>query len=270
MNPRAFFLFFTAIIPIVTSAQDTTKIVGNKNNRLLWVRTVSPDSLTNPGRNEISLNIIPVAHFLMGGYGYQYRLTAMYKRVAADYRSAWRFGVGAYNSEYAIWGDDFRHIYLTSDSTRTINQFSINGSPSIRGNFGYEWRAKGRRKLQTWFGADIIAGGFTEQYILSDYYEIKDSTGNWRQDFVLGLRDFEIYEAKRSFFFQTGVSVNAGLRYALNRYFLINFQTGADAFVNFGRVYQQTSRTTLGSVQKTNFDFHIPGILNEVALVFRF
>ncbi len=270
MKLRAFSLLFSVIIPIIISAQDTTKIVGNKNNRLLWVRTVSPDSLTNPGRNEISLNIIPVAHFLMGGYGYQYRLTAMYKRVAPDYRRAWRFGVGAYNSQYDIWGDDFRHIYLTSDSTRTVNQFSINGSPSLRANVGYEWRGKGRRKLQTWFGTDLIAGGFTEQYILSDYYEIRDSTGSWRQDFVIGLRDFEIYEAKRSFFFQTGVSVNAGLRYALNRYFLINFQTGADAFVYFGRSYHQTSRTTLGSVQKAKFGFHTPGILNEVALVFRF
>lgn len=270
MNCKTFFLSLSVAVSLIASAQDTTKIIDGKANRLLWVRKVSPDSLTNPGRNEISLNIIPVAHFLMGGYGYQYRFNAMFKRVAADYRSAWRFGVGAYNSERDLWGDDFRHYYITSDSTRTVNQFSINGSPSIRGNFGYEWRSKGRRKLQTWIGTDLIAGGFTEQYILSDYYEIKDSTGGWRQDFVIGLRDFEIYEARRSFYFQTGISVNAGLRYALNRYFLINFQTGADAFVYFGKEYQQASRTTLKAAQKTAFGFHTPGILNEVALVFRF
>jgi hypothetical protein len=270
MNIRTCFLLLSVCVSLILAAQDTTKIVGGKNNRLLWVRKVSPDSLKNPGRNEISLNSIPVAHFLMGGYGYQYRISAMYKRVSADYRSAWRFGVGAYNSERDLWGDDYIHYYITSDTTRTVNRFSINGSSSIRGNFGYEWRSKGRRKLQTWMGTDISAGGFTEQYLLSDYYEVKDSIGNWRQDFVIGLRDFEIYDARRSFYFQTGISVNAGLRYSLNRYFLINFQSGVDAFVYFGKEYQQASRTTLKSVQKTELGYHIPGILNEVSLVFRF
>lgn len=252
------------------NAQDTTKIADGKNGRLLWIRHISPDSLSNPGRNEISLNIIPLAHIIMGGYGYEYRLSTMYKRVSSDYRRAWRFGVGAYSTGIGFFGDDYNHYYITSDTTRTVNRFSINNSPSIRGNIGYEWRGKGRRRLQTWIGADVIAGGFIERYILSDYFEVKDSVGNWRQDFAIGLRNFEIYEAKRSFFFQTGVSVNAGLRYALNRSFVINFQTGADAYVYFGTAYQQASRTTLKAVSKRAFGLHTPGILNEVSVVFRF
>jgi hypothetical protein len=261
-----------SLLPVVLflHAQDTTKIAGGKTGRLLWVSSVSPDSLNNPGRNEISLNIIPLAHIIMGGYGYGYRLNTMYKRVASDYRSAWRFGVGAYSTTLGFWGDDYSDYYITSDTTRTINRFSINNSPSVRGNIGYEWRGKGRRRLQSWIGADLIAGGFFERYVLSDNFEVRDSVGNWGQNFVSGLRNFEIYETRRSFFFQTGVSVNAGLRYALNRWFVINFQTGADVYAYFGTAYTQESRTTLKAVSKTAFDFHTPGILNEVSVVFRF
>jgi hypothetical protein len=251
-------------------AQDTTRIAGGRNGRLLWVRHISPDSLSNPGRNEISLNIIPLAHIIMGGYGYEYRLSTMYKRVSSDYRRAWRFGAGVYSTELGFWGDDYNHYYITSDTTRIINRFSINNSPSIRGNIGYEWRGKGRRRLQSWIGADLIAGGFIERYILSDYKEVRDSVGNWGQDWMIGVRNFEIYEAKRSVFIQTGVSVNAGLRYALNRSFVINFQTGADAYVYFGTAYTQASRTTLKPLSKTAFGLHTPGILNEVSVVFRF
>jgi hypothetical protein len=86
----------------------------------------------------------------------------------------------------------------------------------------------------------------------------------------MGMRPIEMYDQKRSFFFQAGVSVNAGLRYALNRYFLINFQTGADVYAYMGMEYKRLTRTTMRSERVTAFSIQTPGILNEVSLVVRF
>ncbi|MCU0435270.1 MAG: hypothetical protein MUC87_17575 [Bacteroidia bacterium] len=269
MKKNLFLLTFICTSTFVL-AQDTTKIAGGKKNRLVWISAVSRDSLNNPGRNEISTNIIPFAGFLMGSYGNDLHVTLMYKRVSADYRKAWRFGVGMYESETYSWGNTFTQYYQVTDTSRIANQFMISGTPSFRANIGYEWRGKGRRRLQSWIGADLIAGGFVDRYNLADFKEIKDSTGEWGWDFSSGTNAYEPYGQNRSFFFQAGVSVNAGLRYALNRYFLINFQTGADVYAYMGTEYKRVTRTTMRSEKTTGVGIHAPALINEVSLVFRF
>lgn len=272
MNKSLCFCSLFFLMVCTGFAQDTTIVASGKHNRFLWVRTISPDSLRNPGRNEIGVNIIPYAVYAMGSYGDDIRFTLQYKRVAQDYRKAWRFGIGMYGTPYSYWGisesDDY--VYNLTDSTRTLNSFLQFTNPAGRINIGYEWRGKGRKRWQTWLGTDLVAGMFMNRYQLVDMEQQLNPSGYWSNDFSNGLRSSVVYANKASLFWLSGIGVNAGLRYAFNRYILVTAQTGTEFYFYSGKTYSRTSRTTVAEHKVNAFAFDLPGLLNEVAFVLRF
>lgn len=269
-------LTITAIVVILAitsgSAQDTLLVVKSKNNKLVWIKKHNSDSLALPGRHEVFVNVAPYLVWALGAYGENSRLNAMYKQVRPNYRGAWRMGVGIYSPPWNFWTAGNETYYEQTDSTRLVNAYVIGGSGAGRFALGYEWRGKGRKRLQSYLATDLLFGTYKQIFQIQEYRQLLDSTGEWRYDFDFpsstGASLFRLNKQER--LWQVGASVNVGFRYALNRHWLVAFQSGIDGVYSFGYNWQQESRETMRRVKMQQSDIQVASVLNEVSVVFRF
>ncbi|MGL5889857.1 MAG: hypothetical protein ACRC3B_08225 [Bacteroidia bacterium] len=263
-------LVLSTFIPVICYAQDTTQTKSKSKSVFKCLNNARFDSLENPGRNEVFFNVAPYMVYLLGGTMEGPRLQATYKRVNKNYNGAFRFGLGLQPSVYSNFENVESVIYPVNDTFRIANSFWRYSSPAAVAKVGYEWRGEQKKRFQFWAGFDLTGGTFTRNYQLVDVEEYKDMNGNWQPDYRNGLQSTVFYEQHRERFFMAGMNLNLGLRYTINRYFLITAQAGYEAFWLTGETYTQVSRTQLVKRDVSQFDLNMPGIVNELAVVFRF
>ncbi len=272
MMKKALFLLLTLSIsiPFIGYAQDSTRTERKSTSVLKRIKNARYDSLENLPRNEVFFNTAPYIVYLLGGSMEGPRLQGMYKRVNKTYNGALRIGFGFQPSVYSNWGNSSTTIYPVNDTTRISNSFWKYASPAAVGRLGYEWRGQQKNRFQFWAGFDVMAGTFSRNYQLVDVEEYKDNNGDWQPDFSFGTQSAVYYAQHREQFFMAGMNLNLGLRFTLNRHFLITAQSGYEAFWLTGTDYSQVSRTQLIKRDVSRFDLNMPGIINELAVVFRF
>jgi hypothetical protein len=258
------------LIAVSAYSQDTVRAEKKSTGVLMRLKNARYDSLENLPRNEVFFNTAPYIVYLLGGSMDGPRLQGMYKRVNKTYSGALRVGFGIQPSTYSNWGNSASTIYPINDTLRIANTFWKYASPAAVGRLGYEWRGQQKKRFQFWAGFDVMAGTFSRNYQLVDVEEYKDNNGDWQPDFSLGAQSAVYYAQQREQFFMAGMNLNLGLRFTLNRHFLITAQSGYEAFWLTGSDYTQVSRTQLLKRDVSQFDLNMPGIINELAVVFRF
>lgn len=271
MNMLFRFLLLVVIsIPVIGFSQDSIKTERKSSSVFKRIKQARYDSLENPPRNEIFFNAAPYVVYLLGGNMDGPRLQGTYKRVNKNYSGALRFGLGVQPSVYSNWGNIETTLYPVNDTFRIANSFWKYSSPAVTAKIGYEWRGVQKKRFQFWAGFDVTGGTFSRNFQLVDVEEYKDSDGNWRPNYSPGSQPVTYYAQHHEQYYMAGMNVNVGLRYTINRHFLVTAQAGYEALWITGKNYTQVSRTQLINGNVSQFDLNMPGIVNELAVVFRF
>lgn len=265
-----FLLLLCILTPVVGYSQDTIRAERKSNSVFKRIKHARYDSLENLPRNEVFFNTAPYVVYLLGGSMDGPRLQGMYKRVNKNYSGALRLGFGIQPSPYSNWENIETTLYPVNDTFRIANSFWRYSSPAVVAKAGYEWRGAQKKRFQFWAGFDIAGGTFSRNFQLVDVEEYKNANGNWQPDFSIGSQSTVYYAQKREQYYMAGMNVNAGLRYTINRHFLVTAQAGYEALWVTGKDYSQVSRTQLISRNVSQFDLNMPGFVNELAVVFRF
>lgn len=253
---------------LTLSAQETTAQASS--GRLKFLKSNPSDSLLPPGRNELFFDVAPYVSFLLGGRVDGPTIRGMYKRVNASGTGAVRLGIGLQPAFYSNSNNVETTVYPFNDTIRYSNNYWKFTSPSVVARVGYEWRGKQRNRFQFWSGIDVIGGTFSRNFQLVDVQEVRTSTGEWKPDLSPGTQTFVYHQQHKEQFYSAGLAMHAGVRYTINRRFLVTAQTGFISQVVMGKEYSRISRTELVSNDVAVIDFNTPAIINELAIVYRF
>jgi hypothetical protein len=228
-----------------------------------------PDSAaaTGPYRNEIGINVAPLALIALGATPYsQPPLGLTYKRVYGKW--AWRlnFTLGADRNRYPSQ-------VLSADSIYRSRELSFS-RVSYTGRIGLEYR----RSLRTgWYfvgGVDLQARQLNSHNTIEESeFRIDSVTGKGTASEYLHLTPMgtvKIYDDK-VIYQQVGLGLTAGLMYAIADRWWILGHLRLDTFYGPGR-REETDHLT-GKKTKSSFsvfDLDTGPAISELLLVFRF
>lgn len=262
------------LLPCGIFAQDSTAVSQNGKHKKRFDISFHNDTLTPYGKNELAFNMAPFVSTLLGGFpDYQFRLSLFYKKQMQSPRNHMRFGLTycptVNNPFFADKPDDL--YFVTGDSTRIRSSVSDNGRKPVQFNFGFERRGGNFRKLSGYYAVDLLYGAYLRNYYLYNYYERQDENNEWSYDDRIETDRVILNDSRKTFNWYAGVSVNAGLRYALTSRFFLTAQIGFEATYGQMTVYKSNRwGDTLYGNTYSSADFSTNALINEFALAYRF
>ena len=227
---------------------------------------------TKVRKNELGLNIAPLAVALMGGSSYYPRYALTYKRWFTEKRAI-RIGV-SYNEQvgdYPLGGLPYKTLQLT-DSTRRDYYSYYQANEKYQLNLGYQF-IFGKRKLKQFAGIDLILGLYhSHYYSYAETIEF-DTTGVGQSN--AGLYETLLYSTDLGTTnYDTkfiGLSPFYGIMFPVSKRFSVSAQVGYD--FTYGITTATKSIYSAGQPQSYTynvFEINSPGIVNDVSLIYRF
>lgn len=241
MNPIALKIRLLLLILLISTAVEA--------QRNLFSHDSIPRALTR--KNEIGININPVLGFINPNLQHQKRFEISYKRILNE-KSAFRTSVGVtyfgYRS-YSSW---------KSNKLAENGSYSQNSSTSYI-KIGYE-RRFARKKLEFFYGADILIGYYRNQY--------SSPITKYQNDSLLSpLNSLAAQEMKTESGFKLGVSPFIGARYNFTDAFSVSVQMGYDFTYQFG---QKVVNTDNNITRTRTRAFNQPGFFTDVSFRYKF
>ena len=254
------------ILPIILLANSYV-ILGQQDS-------LKSDLLTAMKKNEIGVNIAPLAIGFLGGFldnpefsiTYKRMLSNQALRLAVYYRS---LNLNPFDPGI-MYRDDNSILMSETDSTEVrISEYSESYNLGIR--VGSEW-IKQKKKIKYYFGFDMnFALKNTFAFNSLDTLE-KDSFCNNKDNFCFREQiSSETYSVKEANSYTIGIVSFYGVKVPLSKKFLLTIQTGLEVRYFFGKgIYTDPSDYKLKTFSLSGYEFLIDNLVNDFSIFFLF
>jgi len=244
-------------------------LVGITNSFCQDIDSTITDEKSKLRKNEIGLNIAPVAVFLLGGESYMPRFSLTYKRLTKS--GAFKIRANFFSEKSSTFGQTYQFTSLTlieTDSNVIKRQQYHYNANTWRFAFSYQWRSKRERKLNPYFGIGII-GGITTDGVYDEVGVInKDSLSNWESSLFFDERISN--NSIKATSYSIGILPFAGLRVKITKHFFFSAEFEFGISYNSGIYLRKFQDNLEHEIKDKSFGVIANSLISDFSLYYRF